>query len=415
MVVANHDGGGGSGRSSSGAKFTAEAAGQKLVLESQSGDGNTKLCIYVPVADISGETLTLTFGSSVSNVSETFNDAILSAVPTASGKDVTAVMGDALDVNNFEAGGIEPTSISFTVTAGSTVYDVYLMASSIVNMNAGDNGQIKLTDNKDTYFYTGTQSVACDIDIPIALTVVPDDGYYVQSFVITKSGADVYSGTVPAAFTVDPSESAVYNVTAVFKKQIPVTYDDEDSYVDQDLNAENNIYTYVPAAEASGKVLTFEFLSNVNDVTDVNADILSEEEGDTVISGKTVTVTIKKNVNPDSFEKGGTPVPSDVTFSVAAGGTTYKVYILNSALIKIVVPEGCTITSTGVVPGGLTLDSADTYYHVCDIGSDETFTVSDGFELKLKKSNADVDPFDGTITSFESAVYELTAVEKTAP
>ncbi|WNY28198.1 hypothetical protein MmiEs2_03820 [Methanimicrococcus stummii] len=415
VVVANHDGGSGGGKSSgSGSNYAAEAAGQKMILESQSGEDGTKLCIYVPVADISGETLTVTFGSSVSEVSETFNEAILSAVPEISGKNVTAVMNDALDVGDFEAGGSEPTAISFSVTAGGATYDVYLMASSIINVDAGSNGKIELIDNKDTYLYTGTKTVACDINIPIKLTVVPDDGYYVQSFVVTKSGTEVYNSTVPAAFDADPSESAVYNVTAVFKKQIAATYDGEDTYIDQDLNAENNIYAYVPAAEASGKVLTFEFLSTVNDVTDVNADIISEEDGDTIISGKTVTVTIKDAVDSASFEKGGTPTPSDLTFSVTvAGGSVYNVYILDSAAIKIVVPDGCTITSSGVVPGGLNLDSAGTYYHVCDIGSTNTFTASDGFELTLTKSGADVTPFDGSIT-FESASYVLTAVPSVA-
>lgn len=203
--------------------------------------------------------------------------------------------------------------------------------------------------------------------------------------------------------TVSTVTSQAYTVNASFEKAATGAYGNGSTIkIEQNLNSQTNgktIYLYVPAAEINDTTITIKMPASITSFNGIETDIFS---GAITSSGSNLSLPMANNL--ELMQKAGTTTPNpsaSVTVETSAG--TYNVSVLQSAVVQIVVPLGCTVESDG----GLSLTQG-THNFVADVGLADTFSATAGYELSLEKSDELVSPFDGNVT-FESATYVLTA------
>lgn len=195
--------------------FSAKFGTQPIMLwDTYPENENPRFYMYVPAKEVEGNDLILTFNKTVDNI-ETYDEKIISALPMASGNIVTVSIVDESSAA-FEPANTDPTTPSLTVTVDNKSYDLFILASAVIDMDIGSNGSLKFTDNTGTYDFEKKEYVAVDINENVTFMPVPDKGYAVSSFVITTGEYEVYNETSLPSYTFKP-ESLTYTVKITFE------------------------------------------------------------------------------------------------------------------------------------------------------------------------------------------------------
>ncbi|WNY23319.1 hypothetical protein MmiHf6_06240 [Methanimicrococcus hongohii] len=416
VVVANHDGGsgGGSSRKSNTSENTSPAMLGDSPMVSEFNDTNDpnikEVHIYVPSSEISGQAFSLQIPASITGFEVRSPELIDNNSVTTKAKTIsfnfTENAADQSAVKNWG-------SFDLNVTCGDTVYKVSFYSSAVFKASASAGGSFEMVeipkeDDNRAYFEStveanSSKTVSSEL-MRILFTLTPDEGNVGilvltdsqnQSVPLSQTGLNTYETTA----AVSPQ---TYAVQAAFEKEVTGTYaDGSEIRIEQNLNSQaqgKTIYLYVPANELSEKTLTIQLSGTVTAVpTTFDTSIISAINAN---GSSGLDIVLVSDLS--GMQNGGVGLP-DASFEVETSTGTYNVSILQSAVLKITVGSGCTLTTES----GLSLEEGE-YNYVVDVNFADTFT-STGTAV-LKKSGTEDATFTlGTAYTFaESSTYELT-------
>lgn len=370
VVYANQSNGSGGSRRPSAPAFSAvlnitePAMNVALVMSDTMQDANiTNLVIDVPSANLVGNTVQLTMTSSVSSSNITAVDSSIDeANISVSGRVITIPFASIPSEASLE------TSL-MTITIGQKVYQVSFNEAAYFLSTVGPSGTMEI--NEMTAPRNGTV-VVDEIDKPVDFTFTPSSGYVRTGFNLTKFGSADDAGAQPYnayGYRFSSVESAIYNVSVSFEQKATATIGNEDKwYIDQNLNAENNIYLYIPASQIvaanTGDAMPIVISLPNATFTGISKNISNAQ---TAIVNGAVQIIL---TSVDNLENGGVGSPSRITVTAQAGDETYNIYLLKSA--KVTFKDAMTI---GEGPNSESVSAGES--GVMDIGP-VTFTTTAG-------------------------------------
>lgn len=372
VIYANQSsGGGGSSRGSTTAGSPATLNGAAVAYDEVKDGDVVNWYFYVANSTLTDEVMTLKMPATITDF--VVNTAGLIA-ENGSGDTNSNYSGSTANILFSSSSTTAWETSDLTITAGGKTYEISFYASAVWKASATSGGSLSLVEiaeGGDTRTYNPANVSAGKSNVSfvseplrINFTLQPNAGYVGllevkdagdASVSLKQTGLNTYE-------TVSPVTSQAYTVNASFEKAAAGAYANGTAIkIEQNLNSQTNgktIYLYVPTTEINGTTLTVKMPASITSFNGVETDIF---DGDITISGSNLSLPMDNDLS--SMQKAGaaTPNPSS-SITVETGTGPYNVSVLQSAVVQIVVPSGCTATSTG----GLSLTQG-THNFVADV------------------------------------------------
>lgn len=121
---------------------------------------NGNIFLYVPAENILGEKILLKFNSTITKIEVTDEDIFVSdGVKTTNSTDLEARMSETNKVT--QKGGVNPETVSFVIETKTGTYNVYLLASALLNFDIPEGYTLTVDDVLD--LEAGKHSFVTDV------------------------------------------------------------------------------------------------------------------------------------------------------------------------------------------------------------------------------------------------------------
>ncbi|MBZ3936013.1 hypothetical protein [Methanimicrococcus blatticola] len=170
---------------------------------------NGNIFLYVPAEDILGEKILLKFNSNITSLTVRDNlifSGDVAGVRIIGFKDIEATMSETNKVT--QKGGVNPNTISFVVETENGTYNVYLLASALLNFEIPEGYTLTVDNALD--LEAGKHSFVTDVGKQHTFSFTPDGE---NKFVLIGSSDGEFIESTPHEYTF--LKSQIYTITIV--------------------------------------------------------------------------------------------------------------------------------------------------------------------------------------------------------